>query len=209
MSTAVRGSAMSLLAGIAATAPAKKGKAEKPELQDPALAESIDSFIKHQAAMESSEALMNAAKGQLTARAREHRYEFCATQGRVVASTSLSAGAGKPKLTFTMQNRYSAVPGEHVPALLEAFGEDYQRYFKSAFELKLNDTSANDEAVLAELIEKVGEEFLGKHFAIKQVVKVQEALHGAISVQPDVRKIAQPFLDMEIIKPASASLKVA
>lgn len=209
MSTAVKSGAMSLLAGLAATAPAKKGKADKPELQDAALGESIEAFIKHQAAMESAEALMQAAKGQLTARAREHRYEFCATQGKVISSTSLCAGPGKPKLTFTMQNRYSAVPGEHVPALQDAFGEKYPLYFKSAFELKLNETSANDEAVLTELIEKVGQEFLAKHFAIKQVVKVQEALHNAITVQSDVRAVAQPFLDQEIIKPASPSLKVA
>jgi hypothetical protein len=68
--------------------------------------------------------------------------------------------------------------------------------------------SANDERVLEELIVKLGEEFIAKHFEIRRDLKVQEAYHHAHATRAEVQEAARPFVDREIIKCAAPSLKV-
>jgi hypothetical protein len=195
-------SALSLIAGMATTTK-KKGKSDKPEICDPSLDGVIDEFIVRKSEAETAEALRDAAAQQIISTVRPQRLTCCQQLGKVVASVSVNS-----KLTFTQTCRYSAVPEERGDAMAAAFGPEFDRYFKPTFTITLKPTSANNEAVLNELIARLSPEFFAANFDVKRQLLVQEAFHNSFSVNPAVQAIAQPFIDEETIRAYSPSLKV-
>ena len=194
--------ALNLVAGLAATT---KGKAKdaKPAINDPALAESIETYIARKAEAETATALKDAAAEQIISAVRPRRLEACAAAGKVLASVTVNN-----RLTYTQTCRYSTVAEERKEALADAFGDAFGRYFADTLAISLKRESANDEAVLSRLIDALGGDFFAEHFEVKRDLLVQEAFHNDYSIRPEVQAIAEPFIDEQTIRPYSPSLKI-
>lgn len=203
MTTQTSASAMSRLAALATQKPKKGSKAPKPGFTDPALDKAILDFITHKRAMESAEALMKAAQDQITTTGRRQLRAASSRAGEALSSVSVN-----DRLVLTQQNRYSVVPGAAADDLREAFGAQYEKFFKATFAISLKPESANNEAVLNELMERLGDEFVAEHMLISRDLIVDKAFHAAYLLDDAVAAAADPFLAEQTIKPYSASLKV-
>ena len=55
----------------------------------------------------------------------------------------------------------------------------------------------------------MGAQFFKKHLTVKHGIKVTDAFHSAMLLDGAVREKAQPFIDGQVIKPYSPSIKLA
>lgn len=195
--------AKSILSSMAKKPASKSGKSDKPVLQDPLLADSIAAYITHKTAMDTAKALMEVAADQLLSAGRQARLGFCIAAGKVIASIGINN-----RLTLTQTCKYCVVPEERADDLQAAFGERYEKFFKPTLSIALKAESANNEDVLAALVDAVGAEFIEANFDVRRDVVVQEAYHIAYSTDENVQAIAQPFMDDQVIRPYTASLKI-
>lgn len=191
-----------------AKAPAARGKKDKPTLEDPKYAGPIEQIVKAKAEQEHWKAMQLQAEDQLAPDALTVLTTASRRDQTVHSSVRVSAGAGGPALTFTVQNRYSPVPAEHLADLQEAFGEAAARdFFAESFELSLTPEAVSDEAFLSMLIEKIGQEEFRRRFKVEKTVKVTESLHRALVLDAQVAEKAAPFIAMQVIKPAKPSFR--
>jgi len=196
-------SAMDLLGSMARAKPAGKAKETKPSLNMPELDSHIATFIAQKAAEETAAALKDAAKDQITMAVGPQRLRLCTEAGVVMPSITVNG-----RLTFTRDRRYSLVVQERRDDLLDTFGEKFKTYFAETLAISLKPEAAANETVLAEMIEKLGPEFLAQHFDIRRDMSVTEAFHHGYSTDPIVREQAKPFIDDQTIKPYAPSLKI-
>lgn len=195
-------SAFDAMAAIA-TAKPKSKKSDKPSFHEPDLADAVTTFIDMKAAMDSAEVLMNQAGDQIRARGVQRRLE-----ASIAARANVSTVVLNDLLTVTVQNRYSAVPEDQRTAVEAAFGPMFPQFFEATFAIALKPGSANDEAVLAHMIEALGAEFITTHFDIRRDLKVRPTFHDAYSTSRELQETAQPLFASQIIKHASPTIKV-
>lgn len=197
-------SALDLVNQMAGAAKTPAKKPSKPTLRDPQLDQAIDQFIAAKQQEETAHALKLAAEDQLMEAARPFRLEASEQAGQVVASISVNG-----RITATQQCRYSAIPEDAAGELEAAFGDDADRFFDTTLKIGLNRESANDEAVLRVLVERLGPEFFQQHFEVSRDRLVRPAFHAAYSTDPAVRKTAAPFVEGAVIRPAKMSFRVS
>lgn len=193
------------LIGKMAQKPKTSAKAAtgKPEVNDPALDAQIDTFVEQKRNMETAKAMMDSAKAQILAECEPERLAACVRDRKVHASVAVNG-----RLTMTQMRRYSKIDQGATDELAEAFGDDFGDYFEATLAIALAPGSANDDAVLEELIEKLGPEFFEKHFEVRRDLVVKEAFHTAYCTDENVQKKAAPFVQSQVIKNAAASLKI-
>lgn len=132
-------------------------------MHDPSLTALIDSFINHKGAAETEQALADQAKDQILEKARPFRLEQCVKQGKVMSSITING-----KLAMSQSCKYCAVPQERGADLKTAFGKEFGQYFQPTMTIGLSKASANDEAVLKTMLDKLGPEFVARHFEVKR-----------------------------------------
>lgn len=196
--------ATDLIGSLAGSKKSASKKPSKPVINDPAINQAIEDFVTASQAAKTAEAQAQTAKAQIDASIGPKRLALCVNNAAVVPSVSVNN-----RLTFTQMRRWSKVPAEHAAELNEVFGDDADRFFQSTLSIGLSKSSANDEAVLQKLVDALGPEFIGQHFEISRDMEVTEAFHNAWSTDASVQEKAQPFLDSEILRIASSSLKVS
>jgi len=183
--------------------PAAKRKQDKPEVNDPALDQQIDTWTEARREAARHKSLADTAEAQILAAALPAYREACRQAGRHEASAKVNG-----RLLMTAANRYSAIPQDQEAELQATFGDDFDRYFKSSMRIALTDEAAADEAFLARLIEALGDEF-ARRFVVTRTLTPTEALHLDMVMRPEVEERARPFVESEVIKPAKPSLKLA
>lgn len=162
----------------------------------------ITTFLEQKAAEATAKALKEAAEQQILSNVGPERLKACVRAGEVHASIGVN-----DRLTFTLPRKYSVVPQEHAEDLEKTFGDDYSRYFDAQLAIGLAPGAANDEAVLAKLIELVGAEFFQANFEVRRDLKVTEAFHKDWSTKTAVQETAAPFFADHRLKMNKASLK--
>lgn len=203
MTTKTASNPADLLKRMAAKTPAKKGKQEKPALNDPSLQADVDAYIKHRTAEDEAKSMADAVKDRLVTAGQRFRLEHCRAARAVESSVSING-----KLTMTRSSAYSKVPAEREDALRAAFGEKFDSYFKADLVIALTPDAATDEGFLGRLMEALGEDFEQK-FTVTRSIKPTEQYHNDVTLDPAVEAAAQPFIDEQVIKPFAASLKIA
>lgn len=203
MSTAIATvSALDLVLGMGKSA--TKGKPAKTKVAaDDGVSKLLTEYFEHDRMAKSHKASAETVRDQIISHARPLFYDACKTAGKALSSVRIGNG------TMTVTNNYSTINPDEGEALAESFGDNYPTYFRRHIELSVNKESANDDAFLAELIGLVGVEFFQKHFAVKHGIKVTDAFHSAMLLDGAVREKAQPFIDGQVIKPYSPSIKLA
>jgi len=205
--SATKNSPLDLINKMAASKPKDK-KAAKPEFALPDMAQAAEDYIAHKAAVDTGTALMNAAKDQILAAAVPKRLDLCVQQAAVLPSVSVVAGPHR--LTMTVTKKYCAVPEARTEALEEAFGKNFDRFFKGTLAIGLKAESANSgEAFLSELIHLLGEDFFAAHFEAKRDLDVTDAFHNSYTTDAAVQATAAPFIQEQTIRNYAASLKIA
>lgn len=183
---------------------ASAGKTVKPRVAtDNAMTQMLDKYFHHAEEAKSHKAMADTCRDQIVAAAKPLFYEECTKKGESLSSITI----GKGKMTVV--NNYSIIELTEAQNLADCFGSEYATYFKPYTELSVNKESANDPVVFNTLIEKLGAEFFEAHFKLKEGLKVTEALHVAINTNALVRDAAQSFIDQQVIKPYSPSIKLA
>lgn len=198
------GGALGLIASMAAAAPAKKGRTDKLTVSLPEMEPHIERFIEAQGEIDRWTAIAETERAQIDAAAGPARLEACRRAGKAEASVLINQ-----RMTYTQQNRYSAIPAERMPELEEAFGHSARDYFRQTLKIELTEAAAEDEELLGALIEAIGPEVFARSFKVTRSVKVTEAFHTDYTLKPGVQERAQPFTDDQTIRAARASLKVA
>lgn len=200
----VKSDPRAMLSSMAGKPKTASSKPSKPVYNDPELDQHVADFIEQKAIEETAKALKLAAHDQITQRVRPFLLEQS-----IAARKALSSASVNGRLTFTHQNRYSTIPEDRAPAVRKAFGDKADDFFDECFKLSLTEGAANDESVLQTLFDKLGEDFVQKHFVVSRDIKVTAAFHNALWTDRDVQEKAAPFLSDQTIKPASPSLKVS
>lgn len=181
-----------------------KGKPAKAKVAaDDGVSKLLAEYFEHDRMAKSHKASAETVRDQIISHARPLFYDACKTAGKSLSSVRIGNG------TMTVTNNYSTINPDEGEALAEAFGDNYPTYFRRHIELAVNKESANDDDFLAELVGLVGADFFQKHFAVKHGIKVTDAFHTAMSLDRTTRDKAQPFIDGQVIKPYSPSIKLA
>lgn len=163
----------------------------------------IDDYFEHDRLAKSHKSMAETCRDQVIAGAKALYYDACKLAGKALSSIKVGKG------TMTVTNNYSLIDASNQEALQEAYGVNYDAYFRRSIELSVNKESSNDDTFLNDLLTMVGPEFFQRHFVAKTGIRVTDALHTAIALDAKVREATQPFLDQQVIKPYSPSLKLA
>lgn len=154
-------------------------------------------------AKKQAESVMKAAEAKILKLGEKARLEACG-DGHFSSSIKLN-----DKLILSTQNRYSAIPTDHMGRIEELFDEDAEKYFETTTAVALSPAALADENIVAKLIEAVGQENFGRYFEVKQNVKPTVKFHELRSTDPAVREKAETLQDEGILRPAKPSLKIA
>lgn len=187
--------------GKKSTAKAKPAKAAVSV--DAGMTKLLDEYFMNDRLAKSHKAAAETARDQIVAQAKPCFYEACKNAGKALSSVSLGKG------TMTVTNNYSLIDADEGDALSHAFGEQFSMFFRRSIEMSVSKDVSNDDDFIKDLVERVGVDFFQKYFVVKSGLKVTDAMHAALSLDEGVREIAQPFIDGQVIKPYSPSIKLA
>ncbi len=198
---------MALLSGMAASAPAKKGK-DKLAFTDPALAPHVAGFIDADQKADEWASVRDTHAAQIRAVAGPGRLAACRRAGRVESSLVVNGA-----LTFSQKNQFCPVDPANLPALGDAFGEAAGRYFLPTMDVSLTPEVTGDpealKALVGVLLSALGAERFRASFKVVQRVKVSESFYDDWTLNPAVQATADPFIQSEVIKPYQPTLRVA
>lgn len=181
-----------------------KPKAAKPTVAvDASMAKMLDEYFENERLAKSHKAMAETARDQIVAQAKPYFYDACKNAGKALSSVSLGKG------TLTVTNNYSLIDADEGDALSHAFGEQFPMFFRRSIEMSVSKDVSNDDDFIKDLVQRVGTDFFQKYFVVKMGLKVTDAMHAALSLDEGVREIAQPFIDGQVIKPYSPSIKLA
>lgn len=197
-------SAVDILKSLGAKPKPADNKKQKPTFAvDEILTQLIDEYLEHAEKAKDEKTFADNYRDEIVSRARPIYHEACRREGKAISSIKIG------KVTMEVKNMYTSISYDQSQSLADAFGEDYGRYFRAVTELSIKKTSVEDADVLLHLVQGLGVDFFNEHFDQKTVLKVKEPLHSDIQTRPDIRDKAQPFIDAQIIKPYSPSLKLS
>lgn len=181
-----------------------KKKDDKPQFVDATLTADCAKIIEAKRMTAHWEAVQVTAEAQVRAKVLPGLKEACRRDREVRSSIRINE-----MLTLTSVCKYSAVPAQAKPALLETFGEvPFKLYFKDEMKIGLTPEAAADEAFLTALIGMVGDAEFVKRFTVTRTLSVTPAFHAAVLLDASVEAKAKPFLDDQTIKQSTPSFKV-
>jgi hypothetical protein len=185
----------------------KKATSDKPVvvIEDPAVRKALADHLMHADKEKSHKAMKETTKEQAAAALRERFIDLCRERGE--ALSSITVVAGDVTATFTVPCGYSDIPLDEKPRLEEAFGDDFARYFTRLVKISVKKESAADAGFLRELVEKLGRDFLDRHFDVVRGFNVTPALHDEMTLRPEVAGAARPLVVGQVIKATSPSFR--
>lgn len=141
--------------------------------------------------IKNAESDRSAAESLILPVAEKCRVEASTEKGENLASVRLDAG--KVVVTITTKCMYSAIAPTELPALQQAFGQDYDKFFETKEKIEVR-----EDADLDALIALVGPERLQEFFAVSNTTKPTQAFHDARSTNPNIAATAEPFMGTTI-----------
>lgn len=188
---------------VAKTAAPARKKTNRPEINNPDFQAAVDNWLL-------------AKQDEESAKSRKAMAEEVFLADAVTKIEEASIVAGEPqtsitvndKIMVTIQNRYGNTPAEHMPRLVEIFGEKLAGdYFQEKIEIKLTEAALNDPSIMEKLAKAVGTENIEKFFDVKQFVTPRPNFHNDRMTKTEICDLAHKALGEGIITTPKGSVK--
>ncbi len=192
---------MSLLSGFASKEK-KKQKSTSAAVKldcDPA----IDAWTKAHDDKKDAESRMAEAEAKILPLAEKARLDESMRNREHTSSIKIN-----DKITMVVQNRYSTINMAEKPSIDSVFGEeDAKRYFKVKQTVEFTQKALNDEQLIKQLLNLVGDKF-EDYFTVTEEMVPTPMLHEGRSTDMVVASKANKLIDAGILKPYKPSFKV-
>ena len=177
----------SLLAGMNAKTPGKKGKSKVPVVTG--FEPLADEVAAKKQQFKQAETELAVAESQLLEHARA-KYEQRAKAGDYSASLTFT-GAKTPGVRVSFSDRFNKIPVESKERLVEAAGERYSQLFDESRVLTLRKT---DDASILHLLKTLGQETFQEFFEVKLEIKPKSGFaQRQFELPDDVRGVVTQY----------------
>lgn len=191
-----------ILAKAAAKQEDKPSKNKTPVIELPEQQKNVRDWLKANADLKDAEARKKTAEEQILPAAENERITACRRDGKYYSSVKV-----EDKITISVQNRYSPINPKDFTTIQELFADKAETFFTQKTAISLTEAALNDEKIIEQLINAVGQDKFQLYFNVEQTVVPTEVFHESRAVNAEIGKKAEILKDQGILKPYKAAVK--